>query len=55
MENGIEDDYQDIEPAHMQRHDFDDIFQMDDMLIPGMYVGCYFISIFSQYLIALNC
>jgi hypothetical protein len=36
MENGIEDDYQDMEPA-MPRHDFDDnFFQMEDMLIPGM-------------------
>lgn len=34
MENGIEDDYQDMEPA-MPRHDFDDnFFQMEDMLIP---------------------
>ena len=36
MENGIEDDYQDMEPA-MPRHDLDDnFFQMEDMLIPGM-------------------
>lgn len=35
MENGIEDDYQDIEPSVTTHYIDDNFFHPDDMLLPG--------------------